>query len=124
MKPLPFLLFFSTLFGVTINIHNDSIYTLNATIYSKTNIELTTVEIRPSHMITWSDSLFDAKDYSKGPFTIDFTCPNGDSYGTVSKVAQNTTIYAKRSRGRKKCGSDSQPKPHQDFEKNQPHWKY
>lgn len=52
-------------------------------------------------MITWSDSLFDAKDYSKGPFTIDFTCPNGDSYGTVSKVAQNTTIYAKRSRGRK-----------------------
>lgn len=124
MKLLPFLFFFSTLYGVTININNDSIYTLNATIYSGTSAELATIEVRSAHSIKWQDSFFDAKDYSKGPYTIVFTCPNGDEYGTVSKVAQNSTVYAQRARGRKKCGPDSQPTPHRDFEKNQPHWKY
>ncbi len=119
-----FTLFFTSLYGVTIIINNDSLYTLNATIYSGSDVELTSLEVNASHVIKWQDSFFDAKDYSKGPYTIVFTCPNGDEYGTVTKVAQNATVYAQSSRGRKKCGADSQPKPHRDFERNQPHYKY
>ncbi|MCB1072302.1 MAG: hypothetical protein KDK96_04275 [Chlamydiia bacterium] len=123
-KILPFFLLFSSLYAVTINIHNDSNYSLNATIYSGTNTELTSLEVRPAHMVKWQDSFYDAKDYTKGPYRIVFTCPNGDIYGTVSKVPPNSTVYAKRAQGKKKCGGDSDGRPHRDFEKNQPHWKY
>ncbi len=124
MKFLILTLFFSSLFGVTININNDSLYTLKATIYSGSNVELTTLEVNPAHTIKWQDSFFDAKDYSKGPYTIVFTCPCGDEYGTVTRVPQNSTVYAQRARGRKKCGGDTQPDPHRDFEQNQPHYKH
>ena len=124
MKFLPFFLFFSTLYAVTININNDSLYSLNAKIYSGSNVELTSIEIRPAHTVKWQDSFYDARDYTKGPYTIVFTCPNGDEYGIISKVAQNATVYAQRARGKKKCRGKSQPDLHRDFERNQPHWKY
>lgn len=124
MKMFPFFLFFSTLYGVTIHIHNDSLYSLNATIYSGTNDEVTSIEVRPSHMVKWQDSPYDARDYTKGPYRIVFTCPNGDNYGTVSNVPPNSTVYAKKARGKKKCGGDSDGDTHRDFHKNQPHWKY
>lgn len=124
IKLLPFFLLFSSLYAVTIHIHNDSSYTLNATIYSKANAELTSIEVRPAHMVKWQDSFYDAKDYTEGPYRIVFTCPNGETYGAVSNIPPNSTVYAKRARGKKKCGGDSDGGIHRDFEKNQPHWKY
>ncbi len=124
MKIFPLLLLFSSLYAATIHIHNDSPYSLNATIYSETNTELTSIEVHPGHMVKWQESFYDAKDYTKGPYRIVFTCPNGAVYGTVSKAAQNSTVYAKRARGKKKCRENAGRAPHRDFDNNQPHWKY
>jgi len=122
MKLLTFFFLFSSLYGVTI--HNDSTYPLTATVYSKENRELTSIEIGPSHTVKWQDSFYGARAYTKGPYRIVFTCLNGDEYGTISKIARNAKVYAQRSRGRKRCAEDSKRKLHRDFEDNQPHWKY
>lgn len=117
------LIFALPLSGLTLDIYNDSRYILHATIYSKEDVELSDLVISPGHSIKWQDSLFDAKDYEKGPFKVVFTCPNGDVYGVVPSVAQDYKVHARRSRGRKTCGSDTQPEPHRDFHKRQPHSK-
>lgn len=72
-----FTLFSPLLFGVTITIENDSTYTLQATIYSASDEPLSDMEIPPNQSFKWQDSFFDSKDYSKGPFRVEFTCPNG-----------------------------------------------
>ncbi|MCB1107567.1 MAG: hypothetical protein KDK76_05690 [Chlamydiia bacterium] len=112
-----------SLYGTALYIYNDSPYTLNAKIFSKDHSEVASMSIASGHTLTWQDSLFDAKDYTEGPFSVVFTCPNGDEYGTVSSVAQNFTVYAQRSRGPKKCGDHTQPEPHRDYENLQPHTK-
>lgn len=112
------------LIAASITVLNDSSYFLSATIYSGTKKELTTLEIPTGHSVQWADGPYNSRNYSKGPYTIVFTCPNGDEFGTVSKVPENSTVYAKRATGRRKCKEEGQPTPHRDFHENQPHWKY
>lgn len=118
------ILIASTLHGITIDIHNDSSYTLHAKVYDAEEEKMTEVVIFPDNSMKYQDSLFDAKDYAKGPFKVVFTCPNGSEYGTVSHIAQNFTVYARSARGPKKCHSDSQPSPHRDFDRTLPHQKH
>lgn len=124
MKTLILALLISPLFAASITVYNDSPYFLTATLYSREKEELTTLEIPKDHSVQWADGLFNSRDYTKGPYSVIFTCPNGDEYGTVSKIPENSTVYAKRALGRKKCKADGQPDPHRDFNDNQPHWKY
>ena len=118
------LLIASPLFGVKINVVNNSTYTLHAKIYDRDQNELASFELSPDHTNTWFDSLYNAKDYSKGPFSVHFTCPMGDNYGTVYRIMDGGTARAKAARGPKKCYSKSQPLPHRDWENNLPHSKY
>ena len=122
-KLLLFLFLTSALSAITINVYNDSPYTLQAKIYSSENKELSSMTVISGHSIKWSDSLYDARDYTKGPFLVVFTCPNGDFYGKAPPVAQNSTVHAQRSRGPKKCGAHTQPEPHRDYDQLQPHVK-
>lgn len=124
MKAFIFTLLSSSLFAASITVLNDSSYFLNARIYSGSKELLTSLDIPKGHSIQWADGPFNSRDYSKGPYSVVFTCPNGDEYGTVSKIAENSTVYAKSAIGRKKCVEENQPKSHRDFEDNQPHWKY
>ncbi|MCB1110296.1 MAG: hypothetical protein KDK64_04890 [Chlamydiia bacterium] len=119
-----FLLFSFFLSAASIEIYNDSSYTLQAKIYTKTNVELSNMTVISGHYIKWQESPYNAKDYAKGPFYVIFSCPNGDFYGKSSIVAENSRVYAQRSRGPKKCGSHTQPDPHRDHEERPPHAKY
>jgi hypothetical protein len=120
MHKLLILIFLtSVLSAVTINVYNDSPYTLQAKIYSAKNKELSSMTVISGHSISY----YDARDYTEGPFRVVFTCPNGDFYGKSSPVAQNSTVHAQRSRGPKKCGAHTQPEPHRDYDQLQPHIK-
>jgi hypothetical protein len=110
-----------SVFAARIDIYNDSTYTLEATIYSAKHAELASMTVTPRHTIKWQDSLFDARDYSKGPFYVVFTCPNGDFFGKSHRVGENATVQAMRSSGPKNCGSHTQPDPHRDDENRKPH---
>lgn len=124
MYKLLLLLFLtSMLSAVAIDVYNDSPYTLQAKIYSAKNAELSSMTVISGHSIKWSDSYYDARDYSEGPFRVVFTCPNGDFYGKSSPVGQNSTVHAQRTRGPKKCGAHTQPEPHRDYDAQQPHTK-
>ena len=123
IKLFVFLFCATMLSAVTVDVYNDSPYTLHAKIYSAKDVELTDLTILSGHSIKWQDSLYDARDYTKGPFYVVFTCPNGDFFGKSSKVAQNFTVHAQRSRGPKKCGAHTQPDPHRDYDQFQPHSK-
>ncbi len=124
MKLLALTFLTSSLFAASITVYNDSPYFLTATIYSGKKAELTTLEIPKDHSVQWADGPFNSRDYTKGPYSVVFTCPNGDEYGTVSKIAENSTVYARRAIGRRKCNTEGQPDPHRDYHNNQPHWKY
>ncbi len=124
MKYLPLLLLSISLHAITIQVTNDSSYTLHATIYSASDAELSSLVLSPKNTITWQDSFFDARDYAEGPFKVVFTCPDGDEYGTVTRIAQNATVRAQAARGPKRCGRNSQPDPHRDLDQAQPHHKY
>ena len=116
-----FLILAAPLMGVTINVRNDSPYTLHAKVYTNFGHEMTDMVVSPGHSIKYQDSLFDARDYAKGPFKVIFTCPHGEEYGSVSNVSQNFTVYARASRGAKKCKAHSQPYPHRDETGSLPH---
>lgn len=121
---LPLLALTTSLFAVKITVTNDSSYSLHATIYDKEAKELGAFELGPGHTHIWYDSLYNAKDYAKGPFSVRFTCPEGKNYGTVSRIAENGTARAKAAIGPKKCAVEQQPTPHQDWDNNPPHHKY
>ena len=123
LKTLIAFLFSLPLFAASVTVHNDSLYLLKADIYSKSKELLTTLEIPKDHSFQWVDGPYNSRDYTKGPYTVVFTCPNGDEYGVVSMIPENSTVYAQRATGRKRCAKESQPKPHRDFKDNQPHWK-
>lgn len=116
-----FLMFAIPLMGVTINVRNDSPYTLHAKVYTNSGHEMTDMVVSSGHSIKYQDSPFNARDYAKGPFKVIFTCPNGEEYGRVSNVSQNFTVYARSARGAKKCKAASQPHPHRDEPNSLPH---
>ncbi|NGX51047.1 MAG: hypothetical protein K1060chlam2_00904 [Chlamydiae bacterium] len=118
------LLFASSLFAVKINIVNDSSYTLQATIYDRDQSELASFLLGKGQSTMWFDSLYNAKDYVKGPFSVTFTCPTGANFGTVYRLRENSTARARAARGPKKCTAKSQPPPHRDWEENLPTYKY
>lgn len=113
----------SVLSAVSIEVYNDSPYQLHAKIYSAEDKELSDLIVNSGHSIKWQDSYYDAQDYTKGPFYVVFTCPNGDYFGKSGKVSQNGRIHAMGARGPKKCGSHTQPDIHRDYDQLQPHYK-
>lgn len=114
MKILPFLFFFLpfTLSAATIKIRNDSPYTLNATIYDVNDQIVGSSLINGNgHYYTWRDSSHGASDWTKGPFTVRFTCPGGAEYGRVYRVADGVTVFAKAAIGPRRCFSTSSEIP-------------
>lgn len=107
MKKFALAFLFIPLFleAITIYIKNDSPYPLIATIYDKQDNVMQVSAIHQGNTYTWYDSYHAATDFEKGPFRVVFTCRNGDEYGTVRNVRDNSHVNARRSIGRKHCGS-------------------
>jgi len=103
LKRLLFLLPFP-LFAVSITIINDSPYELKAEIYDESKTFIGSATIAPNgHTYSWQDSYHDASDWSNGPFTIQFFCPNGDEYGKITHVSDGVTVSARGAIGARRC---------------------
>jgi hypothetical protein len=98
-----FCLLFSIVEAASLRIVNNSPYPLTASIYSVKNEYLGALLIDSRHEGSWRDSYHGASDWTKGPYKVVFTCPNGSEYGVVKKVNDGFTVYARRATGSRRC---------------------
>ena|SRR3990167_3116087 len=98
-----FFFFFSVIHAASLQIKNDSSYELTATIYSARGEFLGELTIPPSNSTQWRDSYQNASDWTAGPYTVVFTCPNGEEFGRVRRVNDGFSVYARHSIGPKYC---------------------
>lgn len=97
------LVFFSGLHAASLQINNDSSYELTATVYSARGEFLAELTLPPSNSTQWRDSSQNASDWTAGPYSVVFTCPNGDEYGRVRRVNDGFSVYARHSIGPRYC---------------------
>lgn len=98
-----------SLSAVTINIINDSKFPLEVRIF-EANKEPVGSAIIPGGgtYYTWMDSYHGASDWTQGPFTVQFFCPNGDEYGTIRHVTNGMTVRAQGASGPRKCSPSAE----------------
>ena len=92
------------LHAITIHIKNDTTTTLIATIYDKKEKVMSVSMLSPGQHYYWMDTVTGGSNNEERPFTVVFTCKNGDTYGTVKHVNDNFQVNARSARGSKRCG--------------------
>lgn len=111
MKKFLLLFFFSTLSAESVLIYNDSIYTLTAQIISGGGDNLGGVTVLPKHQMRWTSSYQGLGVYSQTPYTIVFSCVEGEEYGITTNVPQGATVNAQSAQGRKYCPPKNKRQP-------------
>ena len=92
------------LYPITIEITNDTTTPLIATIYDNKADVMNVSVLYPKQSYKWMDSRNGASNYEDGPFTVVFTCKNGDKYGTVKHINDNFHVTARNAVGPRRCG--------------------
>ena len=97
----------STCLGNSINLFNDSIYTLKATIYDATGTLLGEFTLNPRDASMWSDDQMNSgteNQYaSQTPYTVNWSCMQGGSYGSCTNVAAGALVTAQSCGGVQQC---------------------
>lgn len=84
-------------------VYNDSTYMLTANIISGSGENLGSMTIKPGSRNQWLDNFLGTPTYSYTPYTVVFTCPNGDSYGVQTMIPSGATVTAQGSNGNHYC---------------------
>ena len=101
-------LFMSSLCADSINLFNDSEFTLKAQIYDASSALMGEFTLNPRDASQWSnDQNFGAEmsSSSKSPYVVNWICMSGGSYGSCNNVAAGSTVTAQG------CGGDQQCAP-------------
>ncbi|GAB4193520.1 MAG: hypothetical protein Tsb0015_16270 [Simkaniaceae bacterium] len=89
--------------AATIHLINDSSYTLNAVIKGADGQILGEFTIYSQRQATWQDSDQGIGEFTKGPYTVEWTCQHGSPFGVNYQVSSYATVTALGSVGRGYC---------------------
>ncbi len=112
-----FILFQGITFANSVSLFNDSIYTLNATLYDANGTLLGEFILNPRDASEWSDDQMnfgtESQYASQTPYTVNWTCMSGGSYGSCSNVAAGAVVTAQSCGGVQQCPKQQQTPPQQ-----------
>ncbi len=109
---LMFLFGASLCFANSVSLVNDSPYILTATIYDANGQLLGEFVLNPRDAAQWSDDYenfgTESADASQIPYTVNWTCANGGSYGSCQNVAAGAVVTAQSCGGDQECPQQQQ----------------
>ena len=104
MKRLIVLLALSlSAWAASITIVNDSPYTLTAVITAANGDAVGKVTISSQHQVQWQTYNLKGSRFSETPYTVVFSCENGDQFGVVSYVQPGAYVSARSAVGNQTC---------------------
>jgi hypothetical protein len=107
-----FILAAGVCFANSVSLMNDSPYTLKATIYDANGELLGEFTLNPRDASVWSDDYqnfgTESGDASQIPYSVNWTCMNGGSYGTCQNVAAGSVVTAQSCGGAQECPQQQQ----------------
>jgi len=98
-----FSLSFASLFAGSVRIVNDSPFPLHAEVISSDGTRKGKILVGPQEQVIWQDSFSGASVWSQTPYTIIFTCKDGNQFGVLSGFQQGATVTALSSSGQRYC---------------------
>ncbi len=91
----------------SVTLLNDSPYTLKAIIYDANDTLLGEFTLNPRNATLWSDddeNFGTENQYAAQiPYTVNWYCMNGGSYGSCDNVAAGSTVTAQSCGGNQEC---------------------
>jgi hypothetical protein len=91
----------------SVSLLNDTPYTLRATIYDANGNLLGEFTLNSRDATLWSDNYenfgTESQYASQIPYTVNWYCMNGGSYGTCENVAAGATVTAQSCGGDQEC---------------------
>lgn len=91
----------------SVNLLNNTPYTLQATIYDANGTLLGQFTLNPQDAALWSDDYEnfgnESQYASQLPYTVNWYCTNGGVYGTCQNVAAGATVTAQSCGGTQEC---------------------
>ncbi len=106
-------LFQTSCWANSVNMFNDSVYTLKAVIYDATGVLLGEFILAPRDAAEWSDDQMNfgtqSQYTSQTPYTVNWLCMNGGSYGSCNNVAAGSVVTAQSCGGVQQCPQAQQP---------------
>ncbi|GAB4193525.1 MAG: hypothetical protein Tsb0015_16280 [Simkaniaceae bacterium] len=111
-----FLLFFLFLISAKVSassvvLFNDSPFILKATVISADGETLGTFTIYPQRQTTWQDSYLGTSQFSQTPYTVIWTCKDGNEFGINYQVATGGMATPLSSSGRRYCKPEKKREP-------------
>lgn len=110
-----FLLFQGVCFANSINLFNDSPYTLQAALYDASGTLMGEFVLNPRNASVWSDAQGDFgtdNQYAyQTPYSVNWKCMGGRAYGTCTNVAAGTLVTAQSCGGDQECDQQDQTQP-------------
>ena len=105
---LSFLLLTGSVFADSINLFNDSQYTLKASIIDANGTMMGEFILNPRDASEWSnDQNFSAEQssVSQSPYVVNWMCTSGNGYSSCNNVAAGSTVTAQGCGGAQQCNS-------------------
>jgi hypothetical protein len=91
----------------SVTLLNDTPYRLQATIYDASGTLLGEFTLNPRDATLWSDDYenfgTESQYASQIPYTVNWYCMNGGSYGSCDNVAAGATVTAQSCGGAQEC---------------------
>lgn len=106
-----------SLFANSIQLFNDSEYTLKAVIYNAGGTILGEFVLNPRDASEWSDNDqnfgTESQDASQSPYTVNWLCMSGSPWGSCDNVAAGSLVTAQGCGGLQECGGNNPNAPSQ-----------
>jgi hypothetical protein len=91
----------------SVSLMNDTDYTLRATIYDANGTLLGEFILNPRDATEWSDDYenfgTESNYSSQTPYTVNWSCMNGNPYGSCNDVAAGAVVTAQSCGGAQEC---------------------
>jgi hypothetical protein len=98
-------------FANSVSLFNDSTSTLKAVIYDANDTLLGEFILNPRDAADWSDDQMDfgveSQYASQTPYSVNWMCMNGGSYGSCENVAAGSIVTAQSCGGVQQCQQQS-----------------
>lgn len=105
------LLLLNVLSADSINLFNDSSYTLKAIIYDSSGTQMGEFILNPRDASEWNNNYENATAnntyQAAAPYTVAWLCMQGSQYGSCNYVAAGSTVTAQSCGGAQQCPSSS-----------------
>ena len=98
--------FFTSAFAASLTLFNDTPFTLTARIYpAGSSSSIDAVKINSQQTKHWTNygGRIGTVSKSQTPYTITWTCPDGEMYSSSSSVPTGATVTASSGEGPKSC---------------------